>query len=110
MNIEGSFTVGDLYSSDEIQKLLQVGNAGGVRVCTAPDRTVRRVAVLTTFLDNKLVAENPYHDRIEGQVLVYTGAGRAGDQALAGVTARIPQQASSPFPIYGFELVGSRRD
>ena len=65
---------------------------------------------MTSLLDTKLVKENPYHDRIEGQVLVYTGAGRQGDQSLGGINSRIPQQASFQFPIYGFEIAGSRRN
>jgi hypothetical protein len=65
---------------------------------------------MTSLLDTKLIKENPYHDRIEGQVLVYTGAGRQGDQSLGGMNSRIPQQASFQFPIYGFEIAGSRRD
>jgi Restriction endonuclease len=104
-----SFAVGDLYSSDEIQKSLGVGNAGGVRASVC-EGVVRRLVIMTSLIDTKLAKENPYHDRIEGQVLVYTGAGRQGDQSLGGVNSRIPQQASSRFPIYGFEIVGSRRD
>jgi hypothetical protein len=107
---DSSFAVGKLYSSDEIQKSLKVGNAGGVRASVSSEGIVRRLVIMTSLLDTKLIKENPYHDRIEGQVLVYTGAGRQGDQSLGGVNSRIPQQASFQFPIYGFEIVGSRRD
>jgi HJR/Mrr/RecB family endonuclease len=68
------------------------------------------MAILTSLPSARYAAENPYHDRIEGNVLVYTGAGREGDQSLAGVNRRIPQQISENFPIYGFQLIGSRRD
>lgn len=65
---------------------------------------------MTSVLTNKQIRENPYHDRIEGDILVYTGAGREGDQSLAGVNKRLPEQLSLNFPIYGFEIIGARRD
>lgn len=104
------FRVGDLYSSEEIQEGLRVGNAGGVRVSAADNRVVSRVVVMTSLLSNRQVKENPYHDRIEGDVLIYTGAGREGDQSLSGVNRRLPQQLTLEFPIYGFEIIGSRRN
>ncbi len=58
----------------------------------------------------KQAAENPYHDRIEDDILVYTGAGREGDQTLGGVNKRLPQQISHNFPMYGFMIMGSRRN
>jgi len=106
----GAFRVGDLYSVDELQAALGVGNAGGVRVALSADGEVRRAVVLTSDASARQLRENPYHDRIEGDVLVYTGAGREGDQSLTGVNRRIPQQAVADFPVYGFTLVGSRRD
>jgi hypothetical protein len=105
-----SFAVGDCYSSTDIQTALNVGNAGGVRVCLQPDGTVRRLVVMTSVPGIKQAKENPYHDRMEGSVLVYTGAGREGDQTLAGVNKRLPHQLESDFPIYGFIQIGSRRN
>lgn len=104
------FQVGSLYSIDDIQKSLVVGNAGGVRVSLDVNDLVRRAVVLTSDPSARQLTENPYHDRIEGDVLVYTGAGREGDQTLGGVNRRIPQQGTQNFPIYGFILIGSRRD
>lgn len=105
-----SFNIGQLYSSDEIQRGLNVGNAGGVRLSLDDKGIPRRIAVMTAHATARQASENPYHDRIEGQTLVYTGAGREGDQTLGGVNQRIPQQLLRPFPIYGFTLIGSRRD
>lgn len=103
------FTVGSLYSSAQIQECLEVGNAGGVRLCLN-GAEVRRMVVLTSLPDARVIAENPYHDRTEGDVLVYTGAGREGDQSLAGINKRIPQQCEALFPIYCFQSIGSRRN
>jgi hypothetical protein len=58
----------------------------------------------------KIASENPYSDRIEGDVLVYTAAGREGAQGLVGVNSRIPDQPKSQFPIYGFRNTASRRN
>lgn len=102
--------MGELYSSDEIQKSLKVGNAGGVRVCLTSDGIAARLVIMTSFLDAKQIKENPYHDRIEEDILVYTGAGREGDQSLGGINKRIPQQLILGFPIYCFQIIGNRRD
>jgi HJR/Mrr/RecB family endonuclease len=104
------FQVDDLYSSEDIQQTLSVGNAGGVRISTGGNGTVARVIVMTSVVSARQASENPYHDRIEQDILVYTGAGREGNQSLAGVNKRIPQQLDLAFPIYGFLLIGSRRD
>lgn len=100
----------DLYSINDIQRALCVGNAGGIRACIGPDKVVRRLVVLTAAPSARQERENPYHDRIENDILFYTGAGREGDQTLSGVNTRIPQQFDSNFPIYSFIIVGSRRD
>ncbi len=105
-----SFSVGSFYSSEEIQAALKVGNAGGIRMSIADDRSVRRAVILTSLPTARQLSENPYHDRIENDILVYTGAGREGEQTLGGVNKRLPQQLDVDFPAYGFVLVGSRRD
>src|SRR5882724_8201927 len=105
-----AFLVGTLYSSSELQTHLRVGNAGGVRVTLDANSGVKRMVVLTSVPSGKLATENPYHDRIEEGFLTYTGAGKTGDQSLAGINKRIPEQAANGFPIYGFQLIGSRRD
>jgi hypothetical protein len=108
--IPAAFQVDDLYSSAEIQHALSVGNAGGVRLSVNDTGTVKRMVVMTSDVSAKAARENPYHDRIEDSILVYTGAGLQGDQIVGGVNARIPQQLAAPFPIYGFTLVASRRN
>jgi len=87
-----------------------VGNAGGIRIKTSPDGCVERMVVLTSVATARIKGENPYHDRVEGDVLVYTGAGQEGHQTLAGNNRRIPDQITGFFPVYCFLLVGSRRD
>ncbi|MCI0541046.1 MAG: restriction endonuclease [Verrucomicrobiales bacterium] len=105
-----AFKVGSLYSNEEIFKSLGVGNAGGIRPSVTPDGILRRLVIFTTSPAAKIARENPYSDRMEGDVLVYTAAGREGTQGLAGVNSRIPDQPKSQFPIYCFRNTASRRN
>ena len=61
-------------------------------------------------LTARIASENPYHDRVEGNVLVYTATGRKGNQFVSGMNKRLVEQLDTPFPIYGFQNIGSRRD
>jgi len=99
-----------MYSNEEIRRSLHVGNAGGVRVSLGDQGVARRVVIMTTLPTARQERENPYHDRIENGVLVYTAAGLEGDQTLGGVNRRVPEQRGLGLPIHGFLLVASRRD
>ena len=103
------FRPNDLYTHEEIYRSLSVGNAGGIRIKTDDDGRVRRAVLLTSVPTARIAAENPYHDRVEGDVLVYTGAGQEGDQALGGRNRRLLEQPEQGFPVYCFLLVESRR-
>jgi hypothetical protein len=77
MNKLTFFTVGETYTNDQIRFWLDLENLGGIRPSLDSDRTVRHVAIMTAAEDSgKLQTENPYHDRIEGTVLIYTAQGR----------------------------------
>lgn len=108
--LPSSFVVSELYSNEEIYKSLCVGNAGGVRAKTNQTGEVDRLVILTSIPTARQLIENPYHDRLEGDILIYTGAGKAGDQAVSGANVRIVQQQQQAFPIYGFTQIASRRD
>ncbi len=103
------FAVGEYYSNEEIYSALRVGNAGGVRPCLDAARNVQHLAILTSTGTPRQLDENPYHDRLEGDVLIYTGAGKDGDQHVTGNNARIIQQLDSRFPMFGFLQTQSRR-
>ena len=105
-----SFEVGAFYSNEDIYRSLSVGNAGGVRGKSDGNGKLDHLVVMTSVPSARQMRENPYFDRIEGDTLIYTGAGREGDQTISGPNSRIVQQAEAPFPIYGFILMGSRRD
>jgi HJR/Mrr/RecB family endonuclease len=101
--------IGELYTNEEIFRGLGVGNAGGLRYKLENEK-VARAAVFTSIPSARKLSENPYHDRIENEVLIYTAAGREGDQTLAGVNQRLPNQAELDFPIHGFLLIANRKD
>jgi hypothetical protein len=101
--------VGQLYSNEEIYKSLKVSNAGGIRL-SLRDRAILRAVIMTSVQSLHGAGENPYHDRLEGDILTYTAAGKLGQQTLAGVNSRLIEQKTFNFPIHGFVLIASRRD
>lgn len=107
---KNSFNVGALYTHEDIYTRLGVGNAGGIRPCIGQDGEVQRVVLMTSLPSAKVLRENPYHDRVEGDVLVYTAAGLEGRQEFSGINRRLLEQQKTPYPIYAFCNIGSRRD
>jgi len=107
MNQVSSFTVGETYTNDQIRFALDVENLGGIRPALDASRNVRHVAILTASGESgKLRTENPYQDRIEGDVLTYTAQGREGDQELTGRNKRLVEQYVNPTPFFGFINIG----
>lgn len=104
------FHVGHLYSNEVISQSLGVGNAGGIRPNANTDGSIRRLVLLTSLPSTKIAAENPYHDRVEGDILIYTGKGLRGDQEPGGLNKRLLEQLKVHFPVWCFQQVFSRRD
>ncbi len=101
------FKVGETYTNDQIRLSLDLENLGGIRPSLDAQGNLRHVAIMTAAEDSgRLPSENPYHDRIEGGVLIYTAQGREGDQALAGRNKRLLEQYASPSPFFGFVNIG----
>ena len=109
MNEVSEFEVGQFYTNDQIRFSLDVENLGGIRPALDANGAVRHVAVLTAAEDSgKMLSENPYQDRIEGDILTYTAQGRAGDQELRGRNKRLVEQYAIPTPFFGFVNVGKQ--
>jgi hypothetical protein len=107
MSQVSSFKVGDSYTNDQIRFALDVENLGGIRPALDASKNVRHVAILTASDDSgKIKTDNPYHDRIEGDVLIYTAQGREGDQELRGRNKRLVEQYAVPTPFFGFTNLG----
>ncbi len=101
--------IGDRYSHDEIWSSLGVSNNGGIRTRVRAGN-VERAVVMTSLPGLHGSGENPYHDRLENGILIYTAAGKSGEQSLSGQNQRLAEQAYLNFPIHGFILIASRRD
>lgn len=96
------FVVGQYYTNDQICYALEVGNSGGIRPKLNQHGELDFVALFTSSEENKHSERNPYADRIEGDVLTYTGAGLKGEQTISGVNKRLFEQVEKPIPILGF--------
>lgn len=101
------FKVGEKYTNDQIRFALNVENLGGIRPSVNANKNLNHLVILTTAEQyEKNITENPYHDRIENNVLIYTAQGRTGDQDISGRNKRIIEQYNSPIPFYGFSNEG----
>ncbi len=102
-----AFVVGETYTNDQIRFALDLENLGGIRPSLDASRNVRHVAIMTSSEESGMIqSENPYRDRIEGDILVYTAQGREGDQELTGRNKRLIGQYGSPTPFFGFSNIG----
>ena len=109
MNTINEFRTDQLYTNDQIRFSLNVENLGGIRPSVDSKKNLRHIAILTAAQEsNKLISENPYHDRIEGNILLYTAQGREGDQIISGRNKRLLEQYTIPVPFYGFANVGKQ--
>jgi hypothetical protein len=63
------FRVGETNTHEEVYRRLKVGNAGGIRPCIGDDGQIRRLVVMTSEPSARILRENPYHDRVEGNGL-----------------------------------------
>jgi hypothetical protein len=107
MNKLTFFQVGETYTNDQIRFSLDLENLGGIRPSLDSKGNVRHVAIMTAAEDSgRHRTENPYRDRIEGDILVYTAQGREGDQALTGRNKRLVEQYAVPTPFFGFANIG----
>lgn len=97
------FVVGRKYTNDQIRFALNVANLKGIRPSLDDTGALRRVAIMSALPEARAkLNENPYSDRIEGDTLVFTAAGREGNQQLARENKRVIEQYSSPIPFFGF--------
>ncbi len=101
LTIPTTLKVGEYYSNDQIKYALEVGNLGGIRP-KIKDKKLDFIVLITSGEEIKDISRNPYADKIEGNILTYTGAGLKGDQDISGVNKRLLEQKENPIPILGF--------
>ena len=100
------FKVGDTYTNDQIRFSLDLENLGGIRPALNSSRILGTLRVTAAEDSGRLAAEESVHDRIEGNILIYTAQGREGDQVLAGRNKRLVEQYSVQPPFFGFTNIG----
>jgi HJR/Mrr/RecB family endonuclease len=96
------FEIGKHYSNDQIHYALEIANLGGIRPKLNSQNQLDFIVLITSAEENKRAVRNPYADRIEGNVLTYTGAGLKGEQEISGVNKRLLEQTDKPIPVLGF--------
>jgi 5-methylcytosine-specific restriction protein A len=95
---------GDVLSNIEISRIFDVCTRRGIRYSGNLRTGIRHVVLITVL--NKTPEEsleNPYNDRFEGNLLLYTGEGRVGDQRMVRGNLVLKMQIEKGFPIYVFE-------
>lgn len=109
MNVVNVFCVDEHYTNDQIRFSLGLENLGGIRPSINARKHLQHLAIMTTAEESgRILSENPYYDRIEGDILTYTAQGREGDQQLTGRNKRLMEQYIAPFPFFGFINVGKQ--
>jgi len=99
-----SLKAGDVLGNREISRIFNVSVRRGIRYSGSLKTGIKHV-VLTTVL-NKTPEEgiaNPYHDRFEGECLLYTGEGLYGDQQMKRGNLVLKLQMEKRYPIFVFE-------
>ena len=102
LTVPTMFESGKYYSNDQIHYALEVANLGGIRPKLNLQNQLDFIVLITSAEENRKAVRNPYADRIEGDVLTYTGAGLKGEQEISGVNKRLLEQINNPVPILGF--------
>ncbi|MEK7079467.1 MAG: restriction endonuclease [Patescibacteria group bacterium] len=101
ISIPQILNVGEYYTNDQIKYAFEVANLGGIRP-KLKNGNLDFIVLITSVEKNKKIIRNPYADKIEGDILTYTGAGLKGNQEISGVNKRLLEQIKKPIPILGF--------
>lgn len=106
LQVPNSFEVNQFYTNDQIYYALEIANLGGLRPKLDANKNLDFIVLITSTEENKNAVRNPYADRIEGNILTYTGAGLSGEQNIVGTNKRLLEQINNPVPILGFVKEG----
>ena len=103
------FIVGEKYTNDQIRFALNVENLGGVRPSVDANKNLKHIAIMTSAQEyEKTIYDNPYQDRVENGILIYTAQGKTGNQDIVGRNKRLLEQYSQPVPVYCFSNEGKQ--
>lgn len=95
---------GDTLSNREISRIFGVCAQRGVRYSGSLQKGIKHVVLITVL--HKTPEEslrNPYNDRVEDDILLYTGEGRVGNQKMTRGNLALKRQMTEGYPIFVFE-------
>jgi len=95
---------GDVLSNREISRIFGVCAQRGIRYSGSLNDGIRHVVLITVL--HKTPEEslrNPYNDRLEGDILLYTGEGRIGNQKMVRGNLVLKRQKLEGYPVFVFE-------
>lgn len=95
---------GDILSNREISRIFDVCAQRGIRYNGSLQKGIRHIVLITVL--HKTPEEslrNPYNDRLEDDILLYTGEGRAGNQKMERGNLALKRQMTEGYPIFVFE-------
>ncbi|MEM0007047.1 MAG: YDG/SRA domain-containing protein [Candidatus Bathyarchaeia archaeon] len=95
---------GDILSNREISRIFDVCAQRGIRYNGSLQKGIRHIVLITVL--HKTPEEslrNPYNDRLEDDILLYIGEGRAGNQKMERGNLALKRQMTEGYPIFVFE-------
>ncbi len=95
---------GDVLSNREISRIFAVCAQRGIRYRGSLHNGINHAVIITVL--QKMPEENvhnPYNDRLEGDILLYTGEGRVGNQKMARGNLVLERQMVEGYPVFVFE-------
>ncbi|MEM3765765.1 MAG: YDG/SRA domain-containing protein [Candidatus Bathyarchaeia archaeon] len=95
---------GDVLSNREISRIFDVCVQRGIRYNGSLQKAIKHVVLITVL--HKTTEEslrNPYNDRLEDDILFYTGEGRVGNQEMTRGNLALKRQMTEGYPVFVFE-------
>ncbi len=95
---------GDVLSNREISKIFGVCAQRGIRYHGSLQGSISHVVLITVLQKTPEESlRNPYNDRLEGNILIYTGEGRIGTQKMVRGNLALKRQMTEGYPVFVFE-------
>ncbi|MEM3596575.1 MAG: hypothetical protein QXJ53_00365 [Candidatus Bathyarchaeia archaeon] len=95
---------GQILSNIEISRKFDVCAHRGIRYKGSIRKGIQYVVLVAAFQkspeDFRL---NPYDDKMTGNIILYTGEGRFGNQKMARGNLALKRQVEEKYPLYVFE-------
>ncbi|MEM1563152.1 MAG: YDG/SRA domain-containing protein [Candidatus Bathyarchaeia archaeon] len=96
--------IGDVLSNREISRIFGVCAQRGIRYNGSLKGGIRYIVLITVLRKTPEESlRNPYNDRLEDDILLYTGEGRVGNQKMVRGNLALKRQMKEGFPIFVFE-------